>query len=97
MVALVEVVRHRVRPLERRAALLHLVDGLLHELHLDPRQVRRHLHLLHLLLRLHVQLDRQLRGLLVVRPAVVVLHEPASGPRRPSCAREKRKEKLTCR
>ena len=73
LVALREVVRHRVRPLERHAALEDDVDRLLHELDLDPGQLRRDLHLLHLLLRLGVQLHRQLRGLLVVCPAVVVL------------------------
>lgn len=69
-----EVVRHCVRPLERHAALVHDVERLLHELHLDPGQLGRDLHLLHLLLRLRVELHGQLRRLLVVRPAVVVLN-----------------------
>ena len=73
LVVLLQIICHRVRPLEGHAALEHLVYGLLHELHLDPRELARDLHLLHLLLRLGVELDGELGGLLVVGPAVVVL------------------------
>ena len=68
-----KVVTHRVRPLERHSALDHLVHRLLCELDLDPSELGRLLHLLHLLLRLGVQVEREASRLLVVGPSVVVL------------------------
>jgi hypothetical protein len=43
--------------------------------HLNPRERRRDLHVLHLLLRLCVEIQRELSGLLVICPAIVVLDE----------------------
>lgn len=40
--------RHGVGPLERHAGNDECVDGLLSKLNLDPGEVRRQLHLLHL-------------------------------------------------
>jgi len=73
LIPLLQIIRHRIRPFERHPALLNLIHRLLHELHLDPRQLGRDLHLLHLLLGLGVELEGELGGLLVVRPAVVVV------------------------
>lgn len=49
LVSLRKVVCHRIRPLERHPAFIHLLHGLLHELHLhDPTyyqlEQQRHLH-----------------------------------------------------
>ena len=73
LVPAVEVVCHSVRPLERHAALVHLLDSLLHELDLDPSQLRGDPHLLHLLLRLRIKIECELSRLLVICPTVVVL------------------------
>ena len=73
LIAVLEIICHRVRPFEGRTAILDNVDSLLHELDLDPSQVRRKLHLLHLLFCLHIELDRQLCRLLMICPAIVVL------------------------
>ena len=73
LVAGLEVVSHGICPLECHTTFEDLVDGLLHELHLDPGKIRGHLHLLHLPLGLGVQLDGELRRLFVVGPTVVVL------------------------
>ena len=73
LVALVQIVRHSVRPLQRRAAPLDLLYSLARKLYFDPSEVRGDLHLLHLLLGLRVQLHGQLRRLLVIRPPVVIL------------------------
>ena len=52
LVAQGKIVRHRVCPLERHTTPEDDVDGLLHELDLNPGELGRDLHLLHLLLRL---------------------------------------------
>lgn len=65
--------RHRVRPLERDPGSGEGVDGLFGELDLDPGEIRRELHLLHLLLRLGVEVPLQFGRELVVGPTVVVL------------------------
>jgi hypothetical protein len=57
LIAILEIIRHRIRPFEGCTAILDNVDSLLHELDFDPSQVRRKLHLLHLLLCLHIELD----------------------------------------
>lgn len=74
VVALLKVVGHGVCPLERHAALDDLIDSLARELNFNPCQVRGDLHLLHLLLGLGVQIEREAGRLLVVRPAIVVLN-----------------------
>ena len=73
LIILREVIRHRVRPLERRATPNNFIHRPPQKLDLDPRQRRTSLNLLHLLLRLRVQFHRQLRRLLVVCPAIIVL------------------------
>jgi hypothetical protein len=62
-----------VAPLEGGAALGEGVDGLLHELDLDPRELARHLDLAHLLLDPDVEVVLELGRLLVVGVAVVVV------------------------
>lgn len=73
LITRVKVVSHSVCPLQRSTTSNDFVHCLLHELHLDPGQLRRDLHLLHLLLGLGVELCREFSRLLVVRPAVVIL------------------------
>ena len=78
LIAGLQVVCHSVSPHKCCSALDHFVYSFLHELDLDPRELRRNLHLLHLLLCLRVQLDRELLGLLVIGPTIVVLYKGAS-------------------
>ena len=91
-VVALEVEGHAVRPLERGAARRECVDGLAQELHLDPRQLRRELHLLHLLLRACVEVAVEARRLLVVCVAVEVLRREDQ-----QSARRQAQPHLTCR
>ena len=68
-----------VGPLEGLTALLQTDASSLQELHLDPRQVRRRLQARHLLLRLVVVVLFQLRRVLVVGVAIVVVQVTLQG------------------
>jgi hypothetical protein len=61
---------HAVRPLEGDSGSCRYIDCLFGELHFDPREVARVLHLFHLLLRVLVKLGIEFGGVVMVGPSI---------------------------